>query len=100
MLVKLEREGFNKSYGVALELEVLLTFSGNLVTVVSLVKRVGGSDFIKAGLKWYIFLPAISIFSSSISFLYFLTAIVCIMNFSLFPVSLRRKERSCRPVGS
>lgn len=103
MLVKLEREGFNKSYGVALELEVLLTFSGNLVTVVSLVKRVkrvGGSDFIKAGLKWYIFLPAISIFSSSISFLYFLTGIICMINFSLSPVSLRRKERRCRSVGS
>ena len=40
MLVELEREGFNKSYGVALELEVLLTFSGNLVTVVSPVNRV------------------------------------------------------------
>ena len=47
MLVELESKGFNKSYGVALELELLLTFSGNLVTVVLLVKRIGGSDFIK-----------------------------------------------------
>ena len=46
-LVELESKGFNKSYGVALELELLLTFSGNLVTVVLLVKRIGGSDFIK-----------------------------------------------------
>ena len=43
----MELESFNKSYGVALEVEVLLTFSVKLVTVVSLVKRVGGSDFKK-----------------------------------------------------